>query len=44
MLDLADTCLEQRGNKFENDYHLVLERLADKAHAVIDRFDPLGEA
>ena len=35
---IVDTCLDQTGNKWENDPQLVLERVADKVDAILDHF------
>jgi hypothetical protein len=40
--DMADTCLDRRGNKWENDHQLVLERIADKLDAILDHFGTEG--
>ena len=38
--DKAEVCLDQSGDKWENDYQLTLERVFTDLSAVLDRIAP----
>lgn len=38
--DRAEVCLDQSGDKWQNDYPLTLERVFDTLSVILDRIKP----